>query len=76
MNRTLSRAARTILQLIAAGGLTALVVALADGLAPNTKAVVLAAATVAVTLAQNLLESAGTLPTVFEPPSARAEPPA
>jgi ABC-type proline/glycine betaine transport system permease subunit len=76
MNRTLSRVARTIAQLIAAGGLTALVVAITEGLSPNVKAVVLAGATVLVALCQNLLEGSGTIPTVFEPPAARAEPPA
>ncbi len=75
MNRTVSRGLRTLLQLIAAGGLTALVNGIADGLPGNVKAIVLAASALAVTLAQNLLESHGTIPPVLETPHARKAPP-
>lgn len=53
------RAARTFLQLVAAGGLTAFVTTLTDGLAPETTAIVLAGNTVVVTYVQNLLEDLG-----------------
>lgn len=76
MNRTLSRLLRTLLQLVAAGGLTALVNAIADGLGPNAKAIVLAGSALVVVAAQNLLESAGAIGTVFEDAHARKAPPA
>lgn len=75
MTRTLSRFLRTLLQLVAAGGLTAVVAAVAD-LAPNAKPVVLAISALAVTLAQNLLESSGKVPTILEDAHARKAPPA
>lgn len=75
MNRTLSRFLRTLLQLVAAGGLTAVIDALA-GLAPNAKPFVLAVSALLVTLAQNLLESAGKVPTILEDAHARKAPPA
>ncbi len=74
MNRTTSRGLRTLLQLVAAGGLTALVNAIAEGLTPNVKAIVLAGSALVVTLAQNLLETAGKVPTVFEDAHARKAP--
>lgn len=76
MTRTLSRGLRQVLQLIAGGALTALVNAIADGLAPNTKAIVLAASTLGVVVAQNLLESTGKVPTLLEDAHARKAPPA
>lgn len=75
MNRTLSRFLRTLLQLVAAGGLTAVVDAVAD-LAPNAKPVVLAVSALVVTLAQNLLEASGRVPTILEDAHARKAPPA
>lgn len=74
MNRTISRGLRTLLQLVAAGGLTALINAIADGLAPNAKAIVLACSALVVTLAQNTLEAHGKVPTVFEDAHARKAP--
>lgn len=65
MNRPARRAIRTALQLIAGGGLTALVALLADGLSPYWSAIVLAANTVVVTGIQNYLEAAGTIPTIL-----------
>jgi ABC-type proline/glycine betaine transport system permease subunit len=76
MNRTISRGLRTLLQLVAAGGLTALIVAIAEGLPPNVKAIVLAGSALAVTLAQNFLEAHGKLPTILEDAHARKAPPA
>ncbi len=64
MNRALRRGIRTLLQLVAAGGLTAIIAALAD-LAPNAKALILAGGTLLVAVAQNLLEASGTVPEVL-----------
>lgn len=64
---------RTLLQLVAAGGLTALVEAVGD-LSGTWKAVVLAAWTAAVAAAQNYLEAAGTIPTVLPTPPAPTKP--
>lgn len=75
MNRTVSRGLRTLLQLVAAGGLTALFNAIADGLSPNLKSVVLALNLIGITLAQNFLESAGKVPTLLEDAHAREVPP-
>lgn len=65
MNKAVRRGLRTLLQLIAAGGLTGLVTAISDGLSPNTKAIVLASSTLLVAFAQNLLEGSGTVPTLL-----------
>jgi len=65
MNRALRKAARTLLQVIASGALTALIAAIAGGLAPATAAIVLAAWTVVVTYVQNALEGTGAIPTLL-----------
>lgn len=70
----LRKTVRTLLQLVVSGGLTALVSAITDGLAPETTAVVLAAWQVVVTLAQNALESAGAVPTLLPSPAAPGAP--
>lgn len=67
MNHATRKAIRTLLQLIVSGGLTALVQAVAD-LAPVWAPVVLAAWTVVVTYAQNLLESGGRVATILPSP--------
>lgn len=59
MKTALYRATRTLLQLVAGGGLTALVTVVTDGLAPETTAIVMAANTVVVTYFQNLAEDLG-----------------
>lgn len=74
MNRTLSRTLRTLVQLVAAGGLTALVNTIADGLTGNAKAIVLSVSALAVVVAQNLLEGAGVIGTVLEDAHARKAP--
>jgi hypothetical protein len=61
MSDALRRAGRTLLQLIAAGGLTALIAALVDGLDTKAATLTLAGWTVFVTYVQNLLEDKGTL---------------
>jgi hypothetical protein len=74
MNRTVSRGLRTLLQLVAAGGLTALINAVAEGLPGNVKAIVLAVSALAVTVAQNLLEAHDVIAPVLESPPATASP--
>jgi len=74
VNRAFSRAGRTLLQLVAAGGLTALVNVLVVGLSPQAAALVLGGVTLAVTFAQNLLEGLGAVPTVLESAHATAPP--
>lgn len=59
MKTAFKRAARTFLQLVAGGGLTALVTILTNGLDPQTTAAVLCINTVIVTYVQNLLEDFG-----------------
>lgn len=63
----IQRAIRTLCQLVVAGGLTALVDQLAHGLAPATAGLILAGWQVIVTLAQNALEDAGTIPALLKP---------
>lgn len=65
MNRATRKALRTLLQLIASGGLTVLVSAVAEGLSPTSAGLVLALNTVAVTFLQNLLEAEGVVPTLL-----------
>lgn len=75
MNRAVRRGIRTLLQLVAGGGLTALVALIAEDLEPNTKAIVLAAFTLAVTFVQNLLEGTGTVPVLLPAPAPALEVP-
>lgn len=62
------KAARTAVQLVAGGALTALVTAVAGGLSPSTAAIVLGAWTVVVSAAQNAAETAGKIPTLLPTP--------
>lgn len=66
MNRALSRTARTFLQLVAAGGLTGLVAAIASGLSAWWSAIVLAGGLLVTTFAQNLGEGIGVVKPVLE----------
>lgn len=59
------KALRTVLQLAAGGGLTALISVMSDGLAPATSGLIMAAWTTFVAFAQNSLETAGIIPTVL-----------
>lgn len=68
LHRGLRKAIRTAIQLVAGGALTAAVNTFADGLSPNTKVYVLAAWTVLIALAQNALETRGTIPTLLPTP--------
>lgn len=65
LTRGLKKAGRTVLQLAAGGALTALVSSLADGLAPGTAAVVMAAWTVLVAALQNGAEAKGVIPAIL-----------
>lgn len=63
------RAIRTLLQLIASGGLTVLVGEFVDGLTPRQAALTLAAWQVVVTYLQNVLEDKGTIPSLLKAPA-------
>lgn len=67
MNDALKRAIRTLLQLIAAGGLTAVVNTFADGLTASQATLVLAGWGFFVSWAQNTLEDHGKVPAVLKP---------
>lgn len=62
----LKRGIRTLIQLVASGGLTALVDKLAGGLDPSYVALVLSGWQVVVTLAQNWLEDNTAFPAVLK----------
>lgn len=62
------KAARTAVQLVAGGALTALITAITGGLSPGTAAIVLGAWTVVVAAAQNTAETAGKIPTLLPTP--------
>lgn len=68
LTRGWRKAARAVLQTIAAGGMTALVVAVAGHLDPATEAIVLGANLAIVTFLHNFLESAGKIPVVLPTP--------
>jgi hypothetical protein len=68
LQRGWRKAARTVLQMAAAGSLTAVVAAVADGLNPTVAGFVLAGWGVLVTFLQNYLETAGTIPTLLPTP--------
>lgn len=65
LERGLKKAMRTAVQMIASGGLTALVDALAGGLEPTTRLVVAAGWLFAVTFCQNVAETAGKIPVLL-----------
>jgi hypothetical protein len=67
MTDTVNRALRTLMQLIAGGGLTALVGMLLDGLSPEAAAFTTVITTFLVTFAQNWLEEHSVIPTVLKP---------
>lgn len=66
MNRAIRRTLRTLGQLIAAGGLTGTVAAVADGLTPYVAGIVLAASMLLATFLQNLLEGLGAVGPILE----------
>jgi hypothetical protein len=68
LSRGLKKFARTVVQLIVSGGLTAAVNEFANGLDPQTQIYVLAGWTALVTLIQNTLETKGLIPTLFPAP--------
>ena len=68
IHRAWRKGARTVLQLIAGGALTALVTAVAGGLDAKTQAVVMGAWTALVAALQNGLETAGKIPTLLPTP--------
>lgn len=68
LRRGLAKAGRTLLQVVAAGGLTALVDALAEDLDPTAQLAIAAGWLLVVTFAQNTLETAGKLPVLLPSP--------
>lgn len=68
IHRGSRKAIRTLVQIIASGGLTAAVDVLAGGLSPNAKVLVGAAWLVVTAFAQNALESNGTIPALLPTP--------
>jgi hypothetical protein len=62
MNRGLRKALRTVLQMAAAGSLTALVSVVADGLTPQQASALMAVWGVLVVFLQNSLETTGKIP--------------
>ncbi len=69
MSESLARTLRTIIQVIASGGLTGIVALITDGLSPFLAAGVLAVSQVVVTYSQNVLEERDIIPSVFKPQS-------
>lgn len=72
---TTSRVVRTIVQLIAGGGLTGVVSVLANGLGPSATATVMAVSTLLVTFCQNYAEDMGWIPRMMKPAPTRAAEP-
>lgn len=69
------RGIRTLLQFIVAGGLTAIVNQLANGMSANTKVIVQGINMLLVTVAQNLLEDNTAFPAILKaPPSSGQNP--
>lgn len=67
MNDTTGRIGRSVIQLVAAGGLTALVGVVSNGLGPVASAGLLAGSAFAVIVAQNLLEDHGLIRPLLKP---------
>lgn len=68
LHRAWRKAARTVLQMVAAGSLTAVVDLLAHGLSPARASALLAVWGVVVTFLHNYLETAGTIPVLLPTP--------
>lgn len=68
LNRGLKKAGRTIIQMVASGGMTALVNALAHGLDPTAQLAVAAAWMWLVTFLQNAGETKGIIPILLPTP--------
>lgn len=68
LHRGWRKGVRAIVQTIAAGGMTALVVAIAGHLDPATEAVVLGANLALITFLHNFLETAGKIPVLLPTP--------
>lgn len=68
LTRGWRKALRTVVQIVAAGGLTAAVNQVADGLSPNSKALVGAGWLIFVVFCQNAAETAGKVPVLLPTP--------
>jgi len=68
MSRGLKKAGRTLVRLVAAGGLTALVDLTVHGLSPESAAAVMVVWGTVVSFLHNYLETAGTIPAFLPTP--------
>jgi phage-related protein len=68
VSRGLRKGLRTVVQVAAGGALTALVTAVAGGLAPSTQAIVMGAWIAFVAFSQNWAETAGKVPVLLPTP--------
>jgi hypothetical protein len=68
LHRGIRKAIRTLLQLAAGGGLTALVGVFAEGLDGRTQGLIMAGWTTLVTLIQNTAEASGLVPVLLPTP--------
>jgi hypothetical protein len=69
LTRGMKKGFRTVVQVAAGGALTALVTALADGLAPSTQALVMGGWIAFVAFSQNWAEGAGKVPVLLPTPA-------
>jgi hypothetical protein len=76
LSRGLRKGIRTIVQVAAGGALTALVTAVAGGLAPTTQAIVMGAWIAFVAFSQNWAEGAGKINVLLPTPAIVTEAPA
>lgn len=67
MNDATGRVLRSVLQLVAGGGLAALVAAVANGLSPTAAAALSLASALLVIVAQNFAEAKGVIPPLLKP---------
>lgn len=74
LTRGIKKGLRTVAQVAAGGALTALVTALAGGLAPATQALVMGAWVAFVAFSQNWAEGAGKVPVLLPTPAIIAGP--
>ena len=74
LTRGIKKGLRTVAQVVAGGALTALVTALAGGLAPTTQGLIMGAWVAFVAFAQNWAEGAGALPVLLPTPSLISSP--
>lgn len=67
MNDATGRVVRSVLQLVAGGGLAAIVAAVANGLSPTAAAALSLASALLVIICQNFAEEKGVIPALLKP---------